>query len=157
MGELAVSSQAGIVLVALGLGSCIGLVLLDNARPIAGLVHIVLPDSNGDRESPVGKFADRAVPALIERMKSAGATVTRLEAILVGGAHMFSLGGGSDSTLNIGKRNEVATRAALELARIPVRVTDTGGTTGRTVRVEVDSGRVLVKQPGAPEVELYTR
>jgi len=157
MGELAVSGEAGMALVALGLGSCIGLVLLDTARPIAGLAHIVLPDSNGDGDAPAGKFADRAVPALIDAMKAAGSLVSRLEAIVVGGAHMFSLGGGSESTLNIGKRNEEATRAALKHAGIPVRVAETGGGNGRTVRVEVESGRVLVKHPGAPEVELYAR
>ena len=155
MGELAVSGEAGMALVALGLGSCIGLVLLDTARPVAGLAHIVLPDSNGDRDAPAGKFADRAVPALVEAMKAAGSLVSRLEAILVGGAHMFSLGSGPESSLNIGKRNEEATRVALQRAGIPIRLAETGGGSGRTLRVEPESRRVVVKKPGAPEVELY--
>src|SRR5262249_21911909 len=88
MGELIASGQTGMTLVALGLGSCIGLVLLERARPLAGLAHIVLPDSNGATDAPVGKFADRAVPALLEQMRAVGATASRLEAILVGGSQM---------------------------------------------------------------------
>lgn len=155
MGELVASGEAGMTLVALGLGSCIGLVLLERARPLAGLAHIVLPDSNGAGDAPVGKFADRAVPALLTRMRQLGATVSRLEAILVGGSQMFALDNGSDSTLNIGRRNEEATLAALERAGVSVRATDTGGSTGRTVRVDVETGRISVKLPGKTEVELY--
>ncbi len=157
MGELVASREMGMTLVALGLGSCIGLVLLERARPLAGLAHIVLPDSNGATDVPAGKFADRAVPALIERMRGLGSTVSRLEAILVGGAQMFSLGAGTDSTLNIGRRNDEATRAALKRAGIAIRAADTGGSTGRTVRVDVETGRISVKLPGKPEVELFSR
>jgi chemotaxis protein CheD len=157
MGELVASGEVGMTLVALGLGSCIGLVLLERARPLAGLAHIVLPDSNGATDSPVGKFADRAVPALLDHMRGAGATVSRLEAILVGGSQMFSLGKGAESALNIGRRNEEATLAALERAGVSVRATDTGGSTGRTVRVDVETGRVSVKMPGKGEIELYSR
>jgi chemotaxis protein CheD len=157
MGELVVSAETGMTLVGLGLGSCIGLVLLERARPIAGLAHIVLPDSNGATDAPVGKFADRAVPAILEQMRGLGATVSRLEAILVGGAQMFSLGSKAESTLNIGRRNEEATRAALAQAGVSIRLAETGGSTGRTVRVDVETGRVSVKQPGTGEVELFSR
>ena len=59
MGELAVSKDPGHVLASIGLGSCIGLVLLEAARPIAGLAHIMLPASGNDQGSPVGKFNGR--------------------------------------------------------------------------------------------------
>lgn len=157
MGELIASAEAGMTLVALGLGSCIGLVLLDRARPLAGLAHIVLPESNGVEDAPIGKFADRAVPALLDRMRTLGSAVSRLDAILVGGAQMFSLGGSAESTLNIGRRNEEATREALAHAGVAVRLADTGGSTGRTVRVDVETGRVSVKHPGKAELDLFSR
>jgi chemotaxis protein CheD len=154
MGELEVSSSRDAVLSSIGLGSCIGLVLMEPRRPLAGLAHIMLPDSNGDAASPVGKFADRAVPALLKAMAGIGAVQTRLHAVLVGGAQMFSFGG-TTPTLDIGRRNEEATRAALAGAGIGVRAAATGGSKGRTVRVCLESGRVLVREPGGPEVELY--
>jgi chemotaxis protein CheD len=153
MGELSVSRAPGHVLTSIGLGSCIGLALIDPVRSLAGLAHIMLPASNGDVASPVGKFADRAVPALIERMASIGALRSRLEGVLVGGAQMFSFGGSSG--LDIGRRNEEATLAALRKAGIAVRAAATGGDKGRTVRVHVATGRVTVKEPGTTEVELH--
>ena len=68
MGELATSAVAGDVLVSLGLGSCIGLALVDRAAGVAGLAHVVLPDSGGNAEPGTYKFADIAVPELIERV-----------------------------------------------------------------------------------------
>jgi chemotaxis protein CheD len=101
----------------------------------------------------VGKFADRAVPALIAQMAGAGARRARLEAVLVGGAQMFSLGA---STLEIGRRNEEAVREALKREGVGVSAAVTGGTKGRTVRVHVDDARVTVKEPGADEVEIFS-
>jgi len=153
MGELAVSRVSGHLLASIGLGSCIGLVLVDDTRPLAGLAHIMLPVSNGDLESPIGKFADRAVPALLDEMTSIGASRSRLHAVLVGGAQMFSCG--SSTGVDIGRRNEEATRDALAAAGITVRKTATGGSKGRTVRVHVATGLVTVKEPGADEFDLF--
>jgi chemotaxis protein CheD len=154
MGELSVSRSPGHVLASIGLGSCIGLVLLEDSRPLAGLAHIVLPSAGGGSATAVGKFADRAVPALIEQMTSIGASRSRLRAVLVGGAHMFTLN--SASSLDIGRRNEEAAREALTQAGVTVCAAATGGSKGRTVRVYVDGGLVTVKEPGAAEVELFS-
>ncbi|HTW42355.1 MAG TPA: hypothetical protein VMD79_08565 [Solirubrobacteraceae bacterium] len=153
MGELAVSRTSGHVLASIGLGSCIGLVLVERSRSLAGLAHIVLPESAGKDDVAAGKFADSAVPALLAELSSLGARRSRLEAVLVGGAQMFALK--SSTSMDIGKRNEQAARAALEQLGVTVSAAATGGNLGRTVRVYVDGGRVTVKQPGAPEEELF--
>lgn len=153
MGELASSSTSGHLLTSIGLGSCIGLVLLDPARPLVALAHIMLPESNGDVDAPPAKYADLGVPALLARMAATGAVRARLQAVLVGGAQMFSFGGASG--LDIGRRNEQATRTALELAGIDVCAAATGGSKGRTVRVYVANGLVTVREPGGPEVDLF--
>jgi chemotaxis protein CheD len=157
MGELAFSRTGGDVLVAIGLGSCIGLALIDRKLPIAGLAHVMLPEApNGDADAP-GKFADLAVPALREELVALGASPSRLDAVLVGGAQMFSFGQNGGSRLDVGSRNEEAVRTALETARIPVKATATAGKTGRTVRVHVENGVVLVKEAGQPSNELFAR
>ena len=51
MGELAASAVAGDVLVSLGLGSCIGLALVDRRHGVAGLAHVVLPDERRERRA----------------------------------------------------------------------------------------------------------
>ena len=45
MGEIEVSKRAGDELVARGLGSCIGLALIDREAGVAGMAHVVLPES----------------------------------------------------------------------------------------------------------------
>jgi chemotaxis protein CheD len=134
MGELVVSSCEGEELVAIGLGSCIGLAVVDRQAGVAGLAHVVLPESAG-AQAPAGKFADTAVPALIARLEEAGAVRRRLQAVLIGGARMFALG----ASLDIGARNAAAVRAELEKLRVPIHAEEIGGTRGRTARVMLGS------------------
>jgi chemotaxis protein CheD len=150
MGEMSVSSTSGEELVAIGLGSCIGVALVDRAAGVAGLAHVVLPDSGG-AAGPPGKFADLAVPELLDQVQRAGARRERLEVVLVGGARMFALGAGMD----IGTRNEAAVRDALSQHRLRVRAAATGGNNGRTMRVFPGEGAVNVHAAGAaPETLL---
>ena|SRR5579862_6876435 len=149
MGEMAVSSSRDDELVALGLGSCIGLALIDSKSGVAGLAHVVLPESRENAGEP-GKFANLAVPELIARMRRAGAG-DRMEAVLTGGARMFELG----SELDIGARNEAAVRSALAQARITVAAAATGGNRGRTVKVVPGAGTVSVREAGGDTVTLW--
>jgi chemotaxis protein CheD len=148
MGEIAVSA-GGEELMALGLGSCIGLALVDRAGGIAGLAHIVLPESREAASDP-GKFANLAVPELIERMRRAGASQSRLEAYLTGGARMFELG----SELDIGARNEAAVRGALKQAQVEVTAAATGGNRGRTVKITAGDCTVTVREAGGDTMTL---
>jgi chemotaxis protein CheD len=148
MGEIEVSSRPGDELVARGLGSCIGLALVDRVAGVAGLAHIVLPFSNTP-DAEYGKFADVAVPELISRMRRAGATKSNLEAVLAGGARMFRLG-----DLDIGARNESAVRAILARTGVRLRAVETGGDRGRTMRVTVGEGTVTVKEAGGASITL---
>ncbi len=148
MGDAAVTREAGDVLVALGLGSCIGLALLARDGSAAGLAHIVLPSSREAAPAGAGKFADTAVPKLLAELGRAGVPRCGLDAVLVGGAQMFG-GAGGDARLEIGARNERAVREALLAAGVPVAAAVTGGSTGRTVKVR--PGQVLCKEAGAGE------
>ena len=151
MGELAASAVDGDVLVSLGLGSCIGLALVDRRVGVAGLAHIVLPDSGGSAPPNSFKFADCAVPELVERVVAAGGRRPLLEAALVGGASMFAV---SNAMLEVGVRNEAAVRDLLAAYKIPVIAAETGGDRGRTIRVHVGSHRVTVREAGGVEIVL---
>jgi chemotaxis protein CheD len=151
MGELAASSASGHVLVSLGLGSCIGLALMDRRLGVAGLAHVVLPQSQGAAPDNPRKFADVAVPALISELETLGGRRMRLEAVLVGGASMFAI---SSASLDVGQRNEIAVRALLNIRRIPVVAAATGGNRGRTIRVDVATAGVTVREAGGKDTEL---
>ena len=151
MGELATSATAGDVLVSIGLGSCIGVCLVDVRRAIVGLVHVMLPFATSD-SGPEAKFADRGVERLVDRVRRLGAS--GLESIIVGGAQMFAFGG-SESSQNIGARNESAVRDELKRLNIPIRAVATGGRRGRTVRVHVEGPRVTVREIAGAERQPY--
>lgn len=153
MGEYAVSRDAGARLTALGLGSCIGLAIVDRRTGVAGLAHIVLSTGNPSAEDPPVKYAPTAVPFLIQQVIALGARRARLEAVLVGGASMFAAAGAS-ARLEVGQRNEAAVRDELGRARIPVIAAQTGGNRGRTVRVYLDGCRVTAKVAGGSEETL---
>ena len=149
MGEIEVSRRTGDELVARGLGSCIGLALIDRLSGVAGMVHVVLPESNGSDPEP-GKFADLAVPELIAKMQRAGAVARRLDAVMAGGARMFELG-----EMDIGARNTAAVKAWLSRAGLIIRAADTGGNRGRTMRLTVGEFIVTVKEAGGEPVTLF--
>ncbi len=154
IGQLVASADPGDVISALGLGSCIGLVLTDPRRKVAGMAHVMLPDSTTARAAgPPGKFADTAVPALVAEVCRLGAERTSLVAAIAGGAQMFSSGSGG-GVLRIGERNEEAVRAALRTAGLRLRAHDTGGSLGRSMRVQVATGAVSVRAVGRDETAL---
>ena len=132
-------------LITLGLGSCVGIVLYDSKKKIAGLAHIMLPDSTGfNRNNNPLKFADKAIPELLKSMELKGAHKKDLWAKIAGGANMFSFTE-SNSALDIGGRNGKAVKEMLNKLNIILIAEDLGGHSGRTVIVESETGKVFIK------------
>jgi chemotaxis protein CheD len=155
MGEIQVVRGAGHVLTALGLGSCIGVCLYDPLTRVAGMAHVVLPKSQGDKTGELpGKFADTAIPAIVKRMVETGAVTSRLKAAISGGAQLFQFG--ATTSLDVGARNAEAVIAALREASISLQAKDVGGSVGRTLRMVSDNGLVVVRTIGGAERELAT-
>lgn len=129
-----------------GLGSCVGVVLYDGVKKIAGMAHVMLPESSLGRggEINVGKYADTAIPQLIKEMEQAGASVRNLVAKLAGGAQMFSFLGSND-TMRIGPRNVEACKSALRQAQIKIIAEDTGGNCGRTIEMDSMTGILQIR------------
>lgn len=142
------------LLVTVGLGSCVAIALHDAQAQVGGLAHVLLPSTGMSQDrTNRAKFPSSAVPLLCERMQALGARAGRIRAKIVGGASMFtSLL--SASGLQIGERNVVATRVALEQAGIPIVAQDVGGDYGRSVYFSVHNGRLVVKSLKAGHVDL---
>ena len=134
----------------LGLGSCIGIALLDPVTKIGGLAHIMLPDSTKMKNnSNIAKFADTGIEELLKKVIAAGASKTRLVAKIAGGAKMFEVSGLSDVG-NIGARNAEAAKAKLKQLGIRLVAEDTGLNYGRTVELHCDTGEFYIKSVGKP-------
>ena len=134
------------ILVTYALGSCVGICLYDRLTKVAGLSHIMLPSSAGfagAAKQPY-KFADTAIPLLIQKMRTMGAMPTRIQAKIAGGAQMFE-GKGNMALANIGERNVIAVKQELAKARIPIIAQDTGKNYGRTQFFYAIDGSMKIK------------
>ena len=132
----------------LGLGSCVGIVLYDPISKVAGLVHVMLPDSTKIKNnSNKAKFADTGIETLIEDMKKKGANRNSLVAKIAGGAQMFAFSSNNDM-LRVGERNIEATKQKLKELRIRILAEDTGYNYGRTIEFYTETGELLIKSVG---------
>lgn len=135
------------------LGSCIGIFLYERNLRIAGLAHVVLPDSAG-REVAIGKYADTAIPETIRRMESLafGKTLS-LVAKIAGGANMFQAVT-TNSFHSIGQQNLLAVEKFLSDLQIPILARHVGGTVGRNLIADVSSGNVQIQMVGKSIVQI---
>lgn len=148
--DMKVAKSPGII-TTIGLGSCVGVTLYDPVSRVGGLVHILLPTSNGDKGVNPAKYADTGIPELIRQMTAIGARRDALVAKIAGGANMFASVGGKPNIFMVGQRNtemclEVLRREAIKLAR-----SDTGGNHGRTIELDTETGQLKVKTIGQGE------
>lgn len=143
MGQFEVHRGAGI-LTCTGLGSCLALLAYDAQERVGGIANIMLPEFFGTGEVPSGRFANTAVPALIEKMVDQGADASRIRAALVGGARMFRIGSASQSA-DLGGRNRSVALAKLEELSVECVAEDTGGDTARTVHFDCNTGLIVVR------------
>ncbi len=146
LGEIKVSRDPAAVLVSFGLGSCVAVCAYDLAARVGGMMHVVLPYcSNKDsaRRFP-GKYADVGMPTLIRELENHGAVRTRIQVKISGGASVIHAAT-FDGLLDMGQKNVVAVRAALEREGLPVVAFDTGGNKGRSVWLLVGTGAMTVR------------
>ncbi|NLL72936.1 MAG: chemotaxis protein CheD [Clostridiales bacterium] len=135
-------------LTTLGLGSCVGIVLYDPVKKIAGLAHIMLPDSTKIiNNANKYKFADTGIDKLIEDMTKIGAGRANLVAKIAGGAQMFSFSNNLEM-MRIGDRNVEATKEKLNSLRIKILAEDTGENYGRTIEFYPETGKLHIRSVG---------
>jgi chemotaxis protein CheD len=140
-----VSASPDDVLVTYALGSCVAIIIYDKTAQIGGLLHVLLPDSRLDpckaKANPL-TFADSGIPILFQKAYALGASKQRLRVGIAGGAQVNASGG----FFNVGAENIQATRRILQRAGVSIHSESVGGTTARTVRLHVGTGRISMQQ-----------
>ncbi|MFF2482627.1 chemotaxis protein CheD [Paenibacillus sp. NPDC058071] len=154
MADLNIATD-GNILKTTGLGSCVGMTIYDPIAKVAGMAHVMLPSSEIARETTINiaKYADTAIPELIERMAGVGAVLRRSVVKMAGGAQMFAFSGQSDS-LRIGPRNVESCLAMATRYSLPIIAQDVGGNYGRTIEIDSRSGILTIRsvQLGVKEI-----
>lgn len=136
----------------IGLGSCCGVVLYDEINKIAGLVHILLPDSKNEKNIVnKAKYADTGIVLLYEEMKKAGANARCIRAKIAGGAHMFNFKNTDNSIFSVGEKNVKACKETLAKLNISIFSEDVLGSNGRTIIFDTLTNKLRIKRIGKNE------
>lgn len=144
VGDLAVSNQKGYEIVTHSLGSCIGVIIYDQAVGVAGLLHLMLPESSlnpARAGQQPAVFADTGLPILFKSAYNLGAKKGRMRVVVVGGSQLLDQSG----RFNIGQRNYAAVRKIFWRNNVLIDAEDVGGQVNRTVGVEVGTGKIWLK------------
>jgi chemotaxis protein CheD len=144
IGELAVSSRPGDVIVTHALGSCIAVCVFDPVASVAGMLHFLLPEASINPERAKQQpavFADTGIPLLFQTAYEYGLTKRRAIVKLVGGAEMTLPTG---TAFNTGRRNTLAAKNLLWRNGLFVSKQEVGGTSARTLHLSVADGRLQI-------------
>lgn len=146
VGEIGVVTDASAELVIYGLGSCVGVAVLDPEAGVGGLLHALLPDASfdpGRADAEPAVFVDTGIDALLEAVVRAGAAAQRLHVVAAGGARTPGF-----AHFEVGQRNVAALRTSLAGRDLGLEASDLGGAGARTMRVNVGGGTVTVLRGG---------
>ena len=102
--------------------------------------HFMLPLWNGEGLA-TAKFGNIAIEKLLERMLVLGSNKKSLVAKVFGGADQL----GEHGCFSIGKRNILLANDSLASLNVPVVASNVGGTVGRKVLFNSQTGQVLMK------------
>ncbi len=133
------------VLITYALGSCIGITVYDPKVKVGGLLHFMLPDSSLDlnkaKETPA-MFADTGIPFLFKSCYRLGAEKRRMIVKIAGGASILD----NSNYFLIGRKNITALKKIFWKNNVLIDGEDTGGYCNRTVRLDIATGKVVVKE-----------
>jgi chemotaxis protein CheD len=147
--DMKVSSQPGDVLVAHGLGSCLGIAAYDPVAKVGGMLHVMMPASTTNPEKAKTNpfmFVDTGVPVFLKSLQAEGAVRGRCRWKVAGGATVSSA-----DYFAIGKKNYVALKNIFWKTGIFIDAEDVGGNVARTMYVDVGSGRVWLSHGGVEQ------
>ncbi|MBN2161690.1 MAG: chemotaxis protein CheD [Pontiellaceae bacterium] len=126
------------------LGSCVAVCLWDPTLRMGGINHYMLPFWNGAGLA-TPRYGNIATLRLIEALEEHGATRSRLQAKVFGGAGVLG-DGQKDHVTRVGARNIEVAETVLKEHRIPIVARCVGGDRGFKLIYKTYSGEVLLKR-----------
>jgi chemotaxis protein CheD len=148
--DLKISGDVTDVLITYALGSCLGVTVYDFKLKRGGLLHCMMPDSSIDKIKAAGNpslYVDSGMKVLMNNFYRNGSRKNDLIIRVAGGSS--SKENEEEDFFQIGRRNLVSLRKYLWNEGLMLRAYDVGGYGSRTVTLEVDNGKMLVKAKGS--------
>ncbi|MEO0231453.1 MAG: chemotaxis protein CheD [candidate division WOR-3 bacterium] len=128
---------------AIGIGSCLVIVIYDRNKKIGGFAHSMLPRAREENPSNPYKFVNTAIYKLLEEMEKMGCKREDMVAKIVGGARIFTIPG-FKGPWSVGERNILEAREVLTELGIKIVGEDVGMDYGRSVEFDAETGEILV-------------
>ena len=144
--DLKISGESSDMLITYALGSCLGITVYDLRLRKAGLLHCMMPDSSIDRHKAAGNpflYVDTGMKVMMDHFFSSGSRKNDLIIRVAGGAS--SKINEDEDFFQIGRRNFVSLRKYLWNEGLMLKAYDVGGNMSRTVTLEVENGKMLIK------------
>lgn len=126
--------------------TCVGVAIYDKTAGVGGLCHILLPDSP-EQENPwqPKSYASPCLALFVDDLLKSGARLSRLEAVVAGGALGLPFSQ-YDLNLDIGGRTCESVYRFLKRHAIPVKISETGGCLGMKISVNTATWQVRISQ-----------
>ena len=147
--DLKISDDSIDMLITYALGSCLGVTVYDFRKKRGGLLHCMMPDSSIDKEKSTGNpflYVDTGMKVMLDDFYRNGSRKHDL---------VIRVAGGSSSKVNedqdffqIGRRNFISLRKYLWDEGLLLKSYDVGGYSSRTVTLEVENGKMVIKSHG---------
>ena len=142
-----VSKSLDEVLVTYSLGSCVGVMIYDPVIHVGGMVHCMLPlssvDANKAQEKPY-MFVDTGVVKFLTQLFDLGLVRSRAIVKVAGCSKILD----NINLFRIGERNYTVLRKLLWKNGLMIKAESVGGSVSRTVRLEIATGRCLLRSGG---------
>lgn len=143
------------------LGSCLAVTIHAPSKGIGTLCHAFLPDSSdakrGSHDPQSCRYVDSALQNMLETMDKLGVPRRELVIKMFGGASGIAVHAGESSSYNIGRRNVEMARKLLRFARLDITSEDVGGSLGRKIMFNTQSGEIWVKKLRKMDVQLEAK
>ncbi|QJB56332.1 chemotaxis protein CheD [Pseudodesulfovibrio sp. zrk46] len=133
------------------LGSCLAVTIHAKQQNIGTICHAFLPDSSeakraGKHDPQICRYVDSALLNMLETMDKIGIPRRELTIKMFGGSTGIAVRGMEHTSYDIGRRNIEMARKLLRFARLPIQVEDVGGSQGRKLMFQTQTGEVWVKK-----------
>ena len=149
--EMKISRNPAETMVAFSICSGIGVTIHDSICGVGGVLNFLLPDSTNanviNPEKSPFLFADTGMQAFLKAMFEHGSQPDQMKVVIAGGAQIMDQTG----TFNVGQKNCEALKTSLETYNLEVHHESLGGTSSRTLSLDIGSGCSCIKILGQGE------
>ncbi|MHC4397595.1 MAG: chemotaxis protein CheD [Planctomycetota bacterium] len=146
------AGEGKVVLKSKAIGSCIAIAAYDSRRNVGALAHVMLPGRAPASKAAVEKtkYAADAIEMIVNKMAELGSENADIDVVLVGGGNVLDRKDDTICTENVESAQELLRERNLE-----VRAKSVGGTSRRSISLDVEDGIVSYTKGNNREKELW--